>query len=271
MSTIFSIAMFILGACLGSFLCCQARRLRLKEQGKPQLGSRSVCMKCHRQLKWYDNIPIISWLLLRGRCRYCHSKIGIAELISEVCTAVAFVLFSLTINMETASFFDYVIFVSATILTLLLIFLAIYDGLYGELPSLCLTLAIICAIITATLKIWASISISEFSPNLILKPLLAMLILSGLYLLLYLISKGRWVGDGDWILCISISLAIGTPWLALVILFLANLSACIIMAPSALSRKSNKKTIRKIHFGPFLVTAFVIVYAFAEWFNSFVV
>ena len=68
METVFLVGLFILGACFGSFLCCQARRLRIKDKhGKKsvkKLGSRSVCLHCKAKLKWYDNIPIISWLIL---------------------------------------------------------------------------------------------------------------------------------------------------------------------------------------------------------------
>ena len=89
--------MFILGACFGSFLCCQARRLRLKEGKKPKskkLPARSICLSCGYQLKWYDNLPIFSWLLLRGKCRKCRQKIGILEVLSELGLALAFLAYA---------------------------------------------------------------------------------------------------------------------------------------------------------------------------------
>lgn len=51
-------------------------------------------MHCRKRIKWYDNIPIISWLVLRGKCRYCHKKIGIADFLSEIGMAVAFFMLS---------------------------------------------------------------------------------------------------------------------------------------------------------------------------------
>ncbi len=257
--------MFILGAAIGSFLCCQARRLRLKETKKQKLGSRSVCLKCKHQLKWYDNIPIISWLILRGKCRKCGKKIGILELLSELGLAIALTLVSLTFDLASATPLSIVIFAILLLLTISLGFLAIYDGMSGELPVFALTISGICAIILVTLKGWAGFTISGFSLELILKPVLAALLFGGVYLILYKISKGKWVGDGDWILAGIIGLALGSPWLALIALFLSNLSATLIMYPLVKKRRSHK-----IYFGPFLVLAFVLTYTFADFFLSMI-
>ena len=265
MLILFHTFLFILGACIGSYLCCQARRLRLKEQKKKPLGNRSVCLSCHRQLKWYDNLPIISWLVLKGKCRHCHKKIGIAELLSELGTALSFILISFTIDITTAPPIDWTIFVTTLLLSTILIFLAIYDGLYGELPTLCLTLAIVCAVVILSIRIYLISSSSGFNSELIWKPILSFLILGGIYLVLYLISKGRWVGDGDWLLGTAIGIALYEPWLALVALFIANFTACITMYPATKSKKNHK-----IHFGPFLVIAYIITTSFANLIMSMV-
>ena len=251
--------MFILGSCLGSFLCCQARRLRLKETGKKPLGSRSVCPNCKHKLKWSENLPLISWLIQKGKCKKCGKKIGAAEILSELLTGLAFLGLSISFfqtesALITTTVTDWIIFITTLLLTLTLIFLAIYDGLYGELPCLCLTFSAICAIIIVILKLWSFFSASgNFSWQPILDLLFAVLILGGIYLFLYLISKGKWVGDGDWILGTIIALALGTPWLALIALFSANFSACLVMLPKVRKRKN-----RTVYFGPFLVFAFVL-------------
>ncbi|MBR3052236.1 prepilin peptidase [Candidatus Saccharibacteria bacterium] len=292
---------FIFGACLGSFLCCQARRLHLrqaKSHRKPssqsahkstasrpsKLPRRSICLHCHRQLAWYDNIPLISWLVLRGKCRHCHRPIGLAEFLSELGTGAALVGVSTafcqslcgtsgltifgafppqdaTVTLCTASPLNYIILAIIALLTILLIFLAIYDGLYGELPNFGLILAIILGLVVVILRVCTSLALSPFSPDLILYPLFATLILGGLYLLLYLLSHGRWVGDGDWLLATAIALILGHPILALVALFLANFLACFIMLPA-----TRGNTRAKIHFGPFLVAAFVLVCSFSHYF-----
>ena len=167
--------------------------------------------------------------------------------------ATAFVILGFTIDITTAGALDWAIFGATILLTLVLGFLAIYDGLYGELPTLCLVLAIICAAVVLALKEWQLLLAAPFSPGLIIRPLLSVLILGGVYLLLYLISKGKWVGDGDWLLGTAIGLAVFEPMRALVALFLANLIACIVMAPLA---KKNHHL--RIHLGPFLVIGFII-------------
>ncbi len=264
MQILFLVLLFVIGSCSGSFLCCQARRLYLKSTPKGNrktFGSRSVCLDCGYQLKWYDNVPILSWPLLRGRCRKCHKKIGVAEILSELGMGLAFLALGTTINIDNTTPLAWAVFIATLMLVLNLGFLAIYDGLYGELPTLCLTISIICAIIVLCLKEWLILSSSSFSPNIILDPIASVAILGGLYFILYFISKGKWVGDGDWILGTALGLALASPWLALITLFIANVMACLVMAPVV--KKSKDK---KVHFGPFMVIAFVITLTFADFF-----
>ena len=77
----------VLGAAFGSFACCQAWRIY-----KHDKSALSHCMKCDYKLKWYDNIPVLSWLMLGGKCRKCRKPIGAAEILSELGLAAAFVL-----------------------------------------------------------------------------------------------------------------------------------------------------------------------------------
>lgn len=266
MQIAFEIIMAVVGSCVGSFLCCQARRMHYEATAKKnqrKMGKRSECMECGYRLKWYDNIPIISWIALKGKCRKCGKKIGMAEILAEVCGAVACVAIGTTIEVATADGTDWAIFVVTFLLVATLGFLAIYDGLYGELPSLCLTIAIVCAIILLILKEWSVISVGGMSAENIIAPLMSVMILGGVYLLLYVVSRGKWVGDGDWLLGTAIGIALAFPWLSLVTLFLTNALACVVMLPIV---RKNKQT--KVHLGPFMVAAYVITAVFA---NSFVV
>lgn len=266
MQVAFLILLFVLGACLGSFLCCQVRRLHLKSQKKssPKLGKRSVCLHCGEKLKWYDNLPIISWLLLKGKCRKCHQKIGLTELLSELGTGLAFLslgfgasLNGVVIGSRWVLPTEWWLLSFSLIFATILAFLAIYDGLYGELPTLGLILAIIVAIIMVVFREW----ILFFMWRDMIDLLFAVLILGGIYLVLYLVSKGKWVGDGDWLLGTAIALALGNPLLAVLALFISNFLACLVMLPVV------KKTHHtKIYFGPFMVVAFIIVYSFSGFF-----
>ncbi|MBI2196757.1 prepilin peptidase [Candidatus Daviesbacteria bacterium] len=71
---------FILGTILGSFVKALADR----SLGKKSFWGRSYCLSCHHKLAWYDLFPIASYILLRGKCRYCHKKIGIEYLLVEI-------------------------------------------------------------------------------------------------------------------------------------------------------------------------------------------
>ena len=263
MQIVFLCLLFILGACLGSFSCCQARRLHLKTKKSKSLGSRSVCLSCKYKLKWYDNIPILSWLFLKGKCRKCGKKIGCAEFLSEIGLAVAYLLLGFSFNVLLASPAEWLIFCLTLILTVGLGFLAIYDGLYGQLPVPALIFCAACALAIVVLREWATFSNFENLGQNFINLLFAVLILGGLYLALYLVSKGKWVGDGDWILGTILALVLGTPWLALITLFVANLTACLVMAPIV---KKNRH--QKIYFGPFMIIAFIIVLSFSTFFNS---
>ena len=79
----------IIGICLGSFYCCLAYRLPKNES---IIKGVSHCDNCKKNLKFYDLIPIISYLLLRGKCRYCKKNIPVSIFISELATGVLFAL-----------------------------------------------------------------------------------------------------------------------------------------------------------------------------------
>ena len=283
---VLTIVSFVMGAVVGSFLCCQARRMRLKELGKKKPGKWSVCMNCGKRLKWYENIPIISWIIQGGKCRKCKAKIGKAEIISEVMMGLAFMIVTTAFVLMVwkggvgefkyfAGVMPYAIgmistinwWVLATVLILVasLGFLAIYDGMYGELPMLCLTISAICAIMVVILKIWSLLVGScmrcggMLDWGILWNTLGSVLCLGGTYLVLYLVSKGKWVGDGDWILAGIIGLALGQPIWALVALLVANISACVVMWPNV-----RKKKEKRIYMGPFLVAGYVVTLLIAN-------
>lgn len=90
---LFWIISFIIGAVFGSFLNVCIYRLPRKLS---IITPRSHCPECQHLIPWYDNIPILSYILLRGRCRFCDARIAPTYLIVEVITAVVF----LTIFMK---------------------------------------------------------------------------------------------------------------------------------------------------------------------------
>ncbi len=83
---------FVLGSCVGSFLNVLVWRL---PRGESLLYPPSHCPKCNKTLKWYDNIPVIGWLKLHGRCRFCNQPISPRYPIVEAVTGVLFVFYYL--------------------------------------------------------------------------------------------------------------------------------------------------------------------------------
>lgn len=261
------VMMFILGAVFGSFACCQAWRWRYKAEGKKDLGQWSVCLHCKKRIKWYDNIPIISWLVLRGKCRNCHAKIGFGDFLPEVSMAIAFFMLSWAYLLPMIDNWQVLaqnppflaaqlaIFVLILIMLIVLMVLAVYDARWGELPVVLLVLAIIFGLAIFILKM----CIVDLSDDGVLwQGLLSagagVVILSGTCFVIYKASHERLMGGGDWLLALALALALADWWLALWTIFLANLLGDIIALPSAIKTKN-----MKVHFGPFLVAAFVIV------------
>jgi len=256
------LAAFIFGSIFGSFACCQAWRIHEKSKGH-KLGSRSVCISCGKKLKWYDNLPIISWLMLRGKCRNCHEKIGKAEILSEL--GLGLVFFAITYKyfsgFETvASFFSSPVELMVQPLILLVAsiiywIVLVYDAKWSELPVVLMLIEIPFAIIFQLAKGGDLISIAIGTG-----------FLSGLYYLLYFFSKEKAVGGGDWILCISIAIFLGRWEFAVIELFLSNLSASFAAVPQTLSRKK-----KQIPFGPFLIISLLVILLVSEYLLKFLV
>jgi leader peptidase (prepilin peptidase)/N-methyltransferase len=83
----------IIGLCVGSFLNVCAYRLPLNES---IVSPRSRCTSCGRTLTWFDNLPVLSWVALRGRCRTCQQPVSWMYPAVEVLTALIFVIIYLT-------------------------------------------------------------------------------------------------------------------------------------------------------------------------------
>lgn len=257
----------IFGTCFGSFVCCQARRFRRMEQGGKKLGERSVCLGCGYQLKWYDNVPILSWIFLGGKCRKCGKKIGRLELLAEILGGIVFGLYVASVpDFSSFSAIDFGNFFVTLVFLVSLGFLAIYDGMWGELPQVGLTFSVICGIILLILKQWRwflSTSSFEFLGGSLLSALGAVGVLGGVYFLLYFCSRGKLVGDGDWILGLALGLALGDVFLAVLTMFFANALAAIVILMMGKAKKG-----AKVYFGPWMILGYFIVLIGMETFMN---
>ena len=248
------ITLFIFGAAFGSFACCQVWRIRKNDKSKW-----SHCMHCKYQIQWYDNIPIISWLALGGKCRKCRKKIGYAEILAEVGLALMFTLSFVfwpaqegLLLLNVAELLKFVFFLALLVVYTVLF---IYDAKWREMPTKLLVAACCISAIFWGILLWQSYSL--YGNYNWLSFILGLLFLPGIYYLLYKISKETWVGGGDWILCLSMALVLGNMWLSLFCLFVSNMIGCAVMLPVV---KMKKKKRVMIPFGPFLIVGFLIVF-----------
>lgn len=280
------VALVLVGACLGSFAGATVWRLRArqlkadKEQkepydrkeynrlkkvlGKTVLTDRSRCLECGYELKWYDLIPIASWLALRGRCRSCKHRIGWFEPAMEAGMVAFFVLSYLLWPGGVESGLEIAHFVLWLVAGVVMAILFAYDLKWFLLPD---KLNIALAIVGVGIVAVSAAETQEIGSTL-LTAAGAVGVLAGLYALLFAASKGRWVGFGDVKLGVGLGLILVDWQLALIALFLANLIGCLIVIP-LLAAKKLKRT-SKVPFGPLLISGAVLAWFFGwtllEWY-----
>src|SRR3989339_1270941 len=210
---------FLLGVCIGSFLNCVVYRL----ESKKSLAGRSFCPHCKHILSWKDLIPVLSFLFLKGKCRYCKEKISWQYPAVEVATGLIFLLilnfkFEILNQFEITEFLNlgFLFYVSSA-----LIVIFIYDLKHYLIPDKVLFPAIMLTLIyNFQFLIFNQFSIFIYS-------ILAVLIASGFFLAIFLVSGGKWMGFGDVKLAILMGLLLGFPNI-LVALFLAFFLGAII-------------------------------------------
>lgn len=94
---IFYFLIFCIGTVFGSFFTLAVYRIPLH---KDITHERSFCPNCNHKLSFWDMIPILSYLFLKGKCRYCGQKIRIRYLLLEVCSGIVFLLFAISLNLK---------------------------------------------------------------------------------------------------------------------------------------------------------------------------
>ncbi len=239
----FPVVLAIIGAAVGSFLTVAVERF---ERGETFVTNRSICDACKKQLRWWELLPIVSFLGLKGKCARCKAAIPFFSFWFEVITAIVFCVFTLnnTGSVGSPLFYAELVVISS----LLLLFF--YDIRYQVFPGLYLIIsAILVALFVVLQTVFVPTDVSLFEH--ILGGLVGMLLLG----LLAVPSGGRWMGYGDVLLAGILGLWVGYP-LVYVCLILAFYLGAIVGVGVLVGRKTAKD--HRIAFGPFLILGALI-------------
>jgi prepilin signal peptidase PulO-like enzyme (type II secretory pathway) len=250
MTLMLYLTLAIIGLCLGSFVNALVWRIHEK---RDFVKERSICPNCHHVLSALDLIPLISWLWLRGRCRYCSKPISAQYPLVELTLAVNFVLSYIFWPTHLTENGNWMLFCTWLLCSVGLLALAVYDSRWMLLPNKILyPTFFIAAVGNALYLLLYSFDKSGFVAGWVT----AVIVASGLFWLLYVISKGRWIGYGDVRLGLVTGTLLHNPTLSFLMIFLASLFGVIFALPSM--RGAGQKLSLKIPFGPFLILACAI-------------
>jgi len=245
---------FILGLIIGSFLNVVIVRLETNES---ILFSRSHCPHCHTPLKWFELIPLLSFVFQKGRCRYCQKKISWQYPLVELATGFLFlVIYSLGFQIWELGFY--------LLIACFLLIVFVYDFKYYLIPDEVIYPAIGLSIIfnfLVFLRILPAGQNSDFILNW-WNPFLSGFLVSGFFLFLILITKGKGMGLGDVKLGFLMGLLLGWPRIIIALVLSFASGALVGLLLVFLKRKTLKS---KIPFGPFLTASTLLTLLFGHY------
>ena len=235
------IIIFIFGITIGSFLNVCIYRIPL---GESIVAAPSHCMTCGRKLKWYDMVPVFSWLFLGGKCRNCKSKISVQYPIIEGVNGILYVMICAVNGLEWSSVI-YCFMASA------LLVLSIIDWRTYEIPF---GINVFLFVLGVVMTILDRGNLAEH--------LIGMICVSGLLGILYLLTGGRAIGGGDIKLMFACGLILG--WKLILLAFFLG---CIIGSVVHIIRMFVKKAGRMLAMGPYLSAGILLA---ALWGNAWI-
>lgn len=248
------ILILLFGLCVGSFL--NVLIYRLPRNIFPGSG-RSFCPNCKKNISWFDNVPLVSYLVLRGHCRFCKSPIPIrypiVELLTGIVTLIIFNFNFLILNQFLIFNFKNVLeFFLSLLLAWSLIAIFFIDLEHQIIPDkivlpLCLIFFIYYLVTGYRLLV------TNYLPSAVVSLLL--------FLLLFLITKGKGMGFGDVKLAFLMGLVLGFPKV-IVAFYIAFLTGALLGIILILGKKA--KFGKPIPFGPFLVFGTILSYLWGE-------
>ena len=253
----FFLLSIILGGIWGSFANVCIHRIPLNQSVAVK---RSYCPNCGKTIKWFDNIPLISFILLRGKCRDCNKKISSQYFLVELLSVLSFLLIYYLFGISITSLLF-------AILSIFFIIIFFIDLKHFIIPN------------TLTFPLMAIGFIKSFDPNLntsifpnylnsLLGGIIGYLII---WTIIYLYKKFRNIegmGLGDAKLLSAIGFWFG--WISLpFIIFISSLVALLVVAPSLVNK--SKKMSSEIPFGPYIIIGCILFISFSNQIKYFII
>ena len=247
------------GIVIGSFLNVYIYRLHTGRS----LAGRSHCMSCGTTLRWYDLLPVVSYLWLRGRCRYCSSYITSRYALVELLTGVLFVGVMLVVS-------DWLLLALYSLVMSVLVVVLVYDYYHLIIPDK----LVVALLVLAALVLGQSWWLVGDAWGLLLD-IASALAGGGFFALLWVVSKGRWIGLGDAKLAVPLGLLVGAELVFSLVVVAFWIGAMISLAylayvqlmrrgqphlrflPQQLTMKS------EVPFAPFLILSFWSIFFFS--------
>jgi leader peptidase (prepilin peptidase)/N-methyltransferase len=264
MDVLFSLYLLLLGLALGSFVLAMVDRMKTN---RDWVKGRSECEDCKRKLKPIDLVPLLSWLSTGGTCRYCHKKLSVQYPLVELGVGLAFIIsyifwpYDLTGTLAVVQF---VVWLAAIVL---LAGLFVFDMRWFLLPNKLVRPLIALGVVWALLDV-ASQGISY---TIAMNYIFAIAASAGVFWVLYVGSRGKWIGDGDVRLAVAIGLFTGSPAEAWMTVFIASVLGILVALPHIKKTKKKKRLKLKIPFGPVLIVALYVTVLFGagviDWYK----
>jgi leader peptidase (prepilin peptidase) / N-methyltransferase len=246
MEFLVGIFLFILGIIIGSFLNVVIYRYNTGMG----INGRSKCFSCGKTLQWYELVPLISYIFLRGRCSVCQSKISWQYPAVELLTGLTFLALFLKFGLGVQ-------LLMALIVASIFIVILVYDMRHKIIPDGLVVILSVCALISLFITPDLSLQMPRLV-DVLAGPLLALP-----FALLWLVSGGRWMGLGDaklalpmgWILGVSLGFS------SIIIAFWTGAAVGIVlMATDKIFHRGNVSMKSEIPFAPFLILGLAIVF-----------